>query len=138
MKQPRRPTNAVFRALADDDVMAVLRGHQWPGNVRELENVIERALVLGDGARVTLDDLPDSVKDRPSQPGQAGGRRLADVEGEHIARTLRELAGNKAAAATRAQEITRNHRRSRDQEILKTAPGIWESLSLLLIFWSPV
>jgi len=82
-----------------DDVMAVLRGHQWPGNVRELENVIERALVLGDGSRVTLDDLPGSVKDRPSQAGQAGGRRLADVEREHIVRTLRDVEGNKAAAA---------------------------------------
>jgi transcriptional regulator with PAS, ATPase and Fis domain len=82
-----------------DDVMAVLRGHTWPGNVRELENVIERALVLGEGSRVTLDDLPDSVKDRPSPTGMAGGRRMADVEREHIARTLREVGGNKAAAA---------------------------------------
>jgi two-component system response regulator HydG len=82
-----------------DEVMAVLREHTWPGNVRELENVIERALVLGDGSRVTLDDLPDSVKDRPSPSGRPGGRRLADVEREHIVSTLRAVAGNKAAAA---------------------------------------
>jgi len=82
-----------------DDVMAVLRGHTWPGNVRELENVIERALVLGAGSRMTLDDLPDSLKARPSHAGRVGGRRLADVEREHIVRTLRSVAGNKAAAA---------------------------------------
>ena len=82
-----------------DDVMAVLRGHTWPGNVRELENVIERALVLGEGSCVTLDDLPDSVRDRPAPSGMAGGRRMADVEREHIVRTLREVEGNKAAAA---------------------------------------
>jgi transcriptional regulator of acetoin/glycerol metabolism len=64
-----------------------------------LENVIERALVLGDGSHVTLDDLPDSVRDRPSPSGRAGGRRLADVEREHIVSTLRAVAGNKAAAA---------------------------------------
>ena len=82
-----------------DDVMAVLRGHNWPGNVRELENVIERALVLGAGSPMTLDDLPESLKNRPAHTGQPGGRRLADVEREHIVCTLRAVAGNKAAAA---------------------------------------
>jgi two-component system response regulator HydG len=82
-----------------DDVMTVFRRHTWPGNVRELENVIERALVLGAGPRITLDDLPDSVRDRPAHSGGPGSRRLADVEREHIVHTLRSVAGNKAAAA---------------------------------------
>ncbi len=37
-----------FRGLADATV-AKLEEHDWPGNVRELENVIERAVVLGQG-----------------------------------------------------------------------------------------
>ena len=82
-----------------DDVMAVLRRHSWPGNVRELENVIERALVLGTGPRITLADLPDSVKERPTSSAVPGSRRLADVEREHIVDTLRSVSGNKAAAA---------------------------------------
>jgi DNA-binding NtrC family response regulator len=82
-----------------EEVMDVLRRHPWPGNVRELENVIERALVLGAGPLITLEDLPDSVRARPSRSGRVGGRRLADVEREHIIRTLRAVAGNKAAAA---------------------------------------
>jgi DNA-binding NtrC family response regulator len=82
-----------------DEVMAVLRRHTWPGNVRELENVIERALVLGAGPVITLEDLPDGLRGRPSRSGRVGGRRLADVEREHIIRTLRAVAGNKAAAA---------------------------------------
>jgi DNA-binding NtrC family response regulator len=82
-----------------DEVMAVLRRHTWPGNVRELENVIERALALGASPLITLDDLPDRFTDRPSHSGRVGGRRLADVEREHIVRTLRAVAGNKAAAA---------------------------------------
>ena len=82
------------------DAMAVLRQYRWPGNVRELENVIERALVLGAGAVITLEDPPDSLREGPlSKASPAGGRRLADVEREHIARTLRAVAGNKAAAA---------------------------------------
>ena len=34
-----------------------IMNHDWPGNVRELENVIERAVILADGATVTADDL---------------------------------------------------------------------------------
>jgi DNA-binding NtrC family response regulator len=82
-----------------DEAMAAIRRHAWPGNVRELENVIERALVLGVGPVVTLADLPDSLKGQPSHTGRAGGRRLADVERDHIVHTLHEVAGNKAAAA---------------------------------------
>ena len=31
-----------------------LQAHQWPGNVRELQHVIERALILSEGARTVL------------------------------------------------------------------------------------
>jgi transcriptional regulator with PAS, ATPase and Fis domain len=82
------------------DAMAVLRRHRWPGNVRELENVIERALVLGAGTVIKLEDLPDGLREQPSSNASpAGSRRLVDVEREHIERTLRAAAGNKAAAA---------------------------------------
>ena len=80
--------------------MARLRQHVWPGNVRELENVIERALVLGTAAVINVDDLPERLRDHPAANGcGAAGRRLADVEREHILRTLRDVKGNKTAAA---------------------------------------
>jgi two-component system, NtrC family, response regulator HydG len=81
------------------EAMTVIRGHSWPGNVRELENVIERALVLGLGTVIDVEDLPDSLRN-PRRPG-AGDLtgRLADVERDHIVRALRAAAGNKAAAA---------------------------------------
>ena len=82
------------------DVMAVLRRYNWPGNVRELENVIERALVLGAGTVITLDDLPDGLREQPlTGASPAAGQRLADIEREYIDRTLRAVDGNKAAAA---------------------------------------
>lgn len=46
----------------DDDAVEALMAYDWPGNIRELENVIERAVVLADGAAVTREDLPTEVK----------------------------------------------------------------------------
>jgi DNA-binding NtrC family response regulator len=35
-----------------------LQEFNFPGNVRELENMIERAIVVGDGKKIGLKDLP--------------------------------------------------------------------------------
>jgi len=34
--------------------------YQFPGNIRELENMIERAIVVGNGKKISLKDLPFS------------------------------------------------------------------------------
>ena len=45
-----------------EDVMKALANYTWPGNVRELRNVVERSLIMaGEGAKVTLEDLPVHV-----------------------------------------------------------------------------
>jgi two-component system, NtrC family, response regulator AtoC len=60
-----------------------LNAYGWPGNIRELENVIERALLFADGARIRLDDLPEELRGPSSRgarapveeaPGEASGR----------------------------------------------------------------
>ncbi len=38
-------------AVLTPEVLEALCSRQWPGNVRELRNVLERAMVLGDGAQ---------------------------------------------------------------------------------------
>jgi DNA-binding NtrC family response regulator len=47
------------KGLADFDskARAALLAHPWPGNVRELAHTIERAVLMAEGPRVTLDDL---------------------------------------------------------------------------------
>jgi transcriptional regulator with GAF, ATPase, and Fis domain len=40
---------------------ALLENYSWPGNVRELENVIERAVVLGEGELIGPEDLADNL-----------------------------------------------------------------------------
>jgi len=93
-----------------DDAAAVLARYRWPGNVRELRNVVERALVLGDGPTLELDDLPPELAlaaptgsgASPSPFGTGGDRpvrTLAEVEEEAIELALAATGGNKARAA---------------------------------------
>jgi transcriptional regulator of acetoin/glycerol metabolism len=47
----------------DDEVVAVLRAYDWPGNIRELQNVIARLVALASSPRITLADVPVSIRD---------------------------------------------------------------------------
>jgi DNA-binding NtrC family response regulator len=44
-----------------DDALLALQRYPWPGNVRELQNVIERAVLLGKGDLIRLEDLPTNL-----------------------------------------------------------------------------
>jgi two-component system response regulator AtoC len=88
-----------------DEALERLVKYPWPGNVRELENVIERAMILCDGDRVTLRDLPGNVVS-PPEPGGADAegsfnlkraRRGAEIEA--IRRALHATDGNRTHAA---------------------------------------
>ena len=43
------------------DALAKLAAYPWPGNVRELANTIERAVVLGNGPVLRVEDLPGRI-----------------------------------------------------------------------------
>jgi transcriptional regulator with GAF, ATPase, and Fis domain len=60
-----------------------LLGYPWPGNVRELRNVVERAVIVATGPRVSL-ELPAS-----NHPPASRAMTLEDVEREHILHVLR-------------------------------------------------
>ncbi|MHC4505500.1 MAG: sigma-54-dependent transcriptional regulator [Planctomycetota bacterium] len=81
-----------------DDVLRIFSNHRWPGNVRELENVIQRLVVMAEGDRVEVPDLPSVM--RFSVSGELGlDRTLAEVEAEHICNVLASVDGNKTRAA---------------------------------------
>ena len=44
-----------------DEALAALQRYRWPGNVRELQNVIERAVLLGKGETIGVEDLPNEL-----------------------------------------------------------------------------
>jgi DNA-binding NtrC family response regulator len=45
-------------AAIDTAALNRIQEFNFPGNIRELENMIERAIVIGNGKRITLNDLP--------------------------------------------------------------------------------
>jgi len=54
------------RLTFSPEVLRWIAQQRYPGNVRELENVVERAVTLTAGPRITLADLPDAV-DPPAE-----------------------------------------------------------------------
>jgi two-component system response regulator AtoC len=92
------------RSIADDALERLIN-YSWPGNVRELQNVIERSVILADGERLGLAQLPSNIVEASSDPGagQSGcfgmkrARRRFEID--LIRRALRETNGNRTHAA---------------------------------------
>ncbi len=82
------------------DFIAHLQNHQWKGNTRELKNVIERGVILAEGAQLTADSLPVElqINDTHQQSGMSAFE-LSSVEKLHIQRVLNHTKGNKTEAA---------------------------------------
>jgi len=55
----------------DDASIEALKAYSWPGNIRELENVIERAVVLCEGDRVTLQEFSDEIRAASPEPSDS-------------------------------------------------------------------
>jgi Nif-specific regulatory protein len=49
------------------EVIDFLSQYQWPGNVREMQNLIERLVIMADGDRVVMNDLPTFVVAEPEE-----------------------------------------------------------------------
>jgi len=88
----------------DEDAMDLLMRYPWPGNIRELQNIVERAVVLAESERVTVQDLPVdlmgsapllvSESRSPADPGDDPIR-----ERQTLLAALDKCGGNKARAA---------------------------------------
>ncbi len=84
------------------DALEALMNHPWPGNVRELRTAIEHAVVLSRSERISLRDLPPSVRG-----GLPAGDRwhpdkdltVKDAEKQLMIRALKECDGNRTLAA---------------------------------------
>jgi DNA-binding NtrC family response regulator len=54
----------------EPETLDALRAYSWPGNVRQLKNCLERAVILSNNGRITVNELPPEVM-RPSTPAAA-------------------------------------------------------------------
>ncbi len=88
----------------------VLLGARWDGNVRELKNAVERACILTEGTMISERELAGAFGVDGGAPARARGdfqspraveptAALDDVERDHIVEVLRQVRGNRMAAA---------------------------------------
>ena len=96
-----------------NDVYHYFHQYPWPGNVRELKNLIERLTVLATSEVITVNDLPDEVKQVRSAAGSLPillpdhPIDLEEIEKEIIRQALDKHQGNQTHAA-KYLNITRN------------------------------
>ena len=85
-----------------DDALGKLTAYNWPGNVRELANVIERAVVLGRGPEISLNDLPSRIigtNSRVSSKSLSYRDAMEAARHDLVVRALEKSGGNRVAAA---------------------------------------
>ncbi len=95
-QQMNRPTSKIGRGA-----MNALNQYTFPGNVRELENMIERAIVVGEGDTIRAKNLPLRIDS--TAPGVES---IQDLEKIHILKILEKYHWNVSRTA-RALEIDR-------------------------------
>jgi DNA-binding NtrC family response regulator len=92
-------------AGASPAALAALQDYHWPGNVRELQNIIERAIALGEGPYIQPQDLPVDLMlgDRHAKEGAAPllplGAALDQFERSLVQRVLDRVKWNQTEAA---------------------------------------
>jgi DNA-binding NtrC family response regulator len=95
------------RRSVSKEALEVLIAYDWPGNVRELESVIERVLLLAEGAQIVPSDLPGSVRTRFNPAARGGldvdipesGIDLDALEESLLLKALGKAGGNVSRAA---------------------------------------
>ncbi len=86
----------------DGATMKILMASPWKGNVRELDNVIEHAMILGEGDWITPVDLPRSLKGDGGVAAPAGEdlrEAMRSYEKAHIQSVLLKVDHDKKQAA---------------------------------------
>ncbi|WP_437647020.1 sigma 54-interacting transcriptional regulator [Sorangium sp. So ce362] len=117
--------------------LAALQRHSWPGNIRELRNVVERAVILANGAPIgpehlLLSPLADptrpshepSLPVHPSQaPASAAASPNAKVNARGVPDGARGVIDGAGASPTRLRDTMEAHERERIVQALEQCMG---------------
>jgi DNA-binding NtrC family response regulator len=89
----------------DEDAMTLLLTYDYPGNIRELKSIIESAVNLAQGRKISKIFLPDTIqKQKPKTktkhgPGTAPVVSLAQMEKSYILNVYNQTGKNKSQTA---------------------------------------
>ena len=84
----------------DSATMRILMSLPWKGNIRELDNVLERAMILGNGEWISPADLPGQQAAGDDFGAEDNLTKAVELyEKSHIERTLGKTGGDKIRAA---------------------------------------
>lgn len=72
------------------EAIAVLESFAWPGNIRQLENTIQHAVLVSSGPELTINHLPQSIRDHAYQVPASSSDNGHAVESLHRHRDLTE------------------------------------------------
>jgi DNA-binding NtrC family response regulator len=94
-------------ASIDQGALKRIQEFNFPGNIRELENMIERAIVVGNGKKISLKDLP-LEKSMVSSSSES----LEDIERAYILQVLIKYDWNisRTARALKVDRVTLYHK----------------------------
>ncbi|MEO0093904.1 MAG: sigma 54-interacting transcriptional regulator [candidate division WOR-3 bacterium] len=90
----------------EDNIPQILTEYPWPGNVRELQNVIERAVIMAQKRKISLENLgPKIVNFAKTMKIEKGQKK--SLEREQVIEALKATQGN----VSRAAQMLSTHRR---------------------------
>jgi len=90
------------------EVLEILEEYPWPGNVRELENLVQRLVVMVNGANITVEHLPQHLVQHSAsgqeailipEDGVDFDAEMGRIELAYLSAALRRTGGKKSAAA---------------------------------------
>src|SRR5262245_12726119 len=101
VRRHNREMKRAYRGV-DSATLKLLMSQPWKGNVRELDNVIEHAMILGNGEWITVADLPRPLRESDDVLPAVGDElreALRAYERIHIETVLRRNGRDKRKAA---------------------------------------
>lgn len=99
----------------EDSVLSCFENYGWPGNVRELQNVVERAVALSNGEKITPAEIPTQMHCKRPEIDfdkltlvEAKQKAIDETEKKYLLTLLKKHQGNVTKIAAESGMTRRN------------------------------